>query len=110
MRKDTEATLQIIEDIISEDRPGNSSQTTETKEPQSGLNTPILEDINLEEMELETINTDDMVDLFQKEDCWLLIDVTGKTDEVELDRDIAAKPPAISWTIFLMTNACNKTS
>ena len=42
----------------------------------------ILEDINLEEIELETINTDDLVDLFPKEDCWLTIDQTGKTDDV----------------------------
>ena len=80
-----EEALQIIKEIISEDKTVNSSQITETKEPQSGLNTPVLEDINLEEMELETINTDDLVDLFPKEDCWLTIYQTGNTDEMELD-------------------------
>ena len=63
MKRDAEEALQIIEEIISEDKPENVHITEVIK---SGLNTPVLEDIILEEMELKTINTDDLVDLSQK--------------------------------------------
>ena len=64
-----EEALQMTEEIISEDKPEDSSQITETKEPKSALNTPDSEDINLGEVELEMINTEDLVHLFPEEDC-----------------------------------------
>ena len=57
------------------------------------MNTPVLEDINLEEMELETINTDDLVELFPKKDCWLTTDQTGNTDKVGFDQQHCSPTP-----------------
>ena len=50
-------------------------------------------------MELGTINTKDLVDLFPKDDSWLTIDQTGTTDELELDHQHCSPTPAISWII-----------
>ena len=83
----------MIKEIISNDKPKDSSQTTDIKEQKSALNTPVLKNINLEDMELDTINTEDLVDLFPKEDCWLTIDQTAKTDDLELDHQHCSPTP-----------------
>ena len=90
LKRDAEEALQIIEEIISEDKTDNS-QISETI--QYGLITPVLEDINLAEMELVTINTNDLVEIFPKEDFWLTIDQTGNTDEVEFDQQHCSPTP-----------------
>ena len=89
LQKDTEEALQMIEEIIPND--SNPSNNTDIYQGTSVLNTPVLD--NLENMELETINTEDLVELFPKDNCWLTIDETGKTDELALDQQHCSPTP-----------------
>ena len=70
LKEDAEQALQIIEEII-----------TESAEKQAELNTPVMEEID----NFETINNEDLINLFPEEtDSWLIIDNVGKNNNFDL--------------------------